>query len=83
MAFGGYTYEGFRDRADELDAQRMNVAKAFEQFKKDNPYATAQELQSHRPDFWRQPLLAFRHGPVRRSPRDCPPKPRGSRRLRA
>ena len=47
MAFGGYTYEGFRDRADELDAQRMNVAKAFEQFKKDNPYATAQELQSY------------------------------------
>jgi len=46
MAFGGYDYEGFRDRTDEMETKRLDVAKAFEEFKKNNPYATASELQS-------------------------------------
>lgn len=45
MAFGGYVYQGFQDRSDELDNQRMKTAKAFEEFKKANPYATTQELR--------------------------------------
>jgi soluble cytochrome b562 len=46
MAFGGYAYEGYRDRTDELETKRLDVAKAYEDFKKNNPYATATELQS-------------------------------------
>ena len=46
MAFGGYAYEGYRDRSDELETKRLDVAKAYEDFKKNNPYATATELQS-------------------------------------
>ena len=46
MAFGGYAYEGYRDRTDELETKRLDVAKAYEDFKKNNPYATAAELQS-------------------------------------
>lgn len=45
MAFGGYVYQGYQDRNDELDNQRMKTAKAFEEFKKANPYATTQELR--------------------------------------
>ena len=46
MAFGGYAYKGYRDRTDEMETKRLDVAKAFEDFKKNNPYATATELQS-------------------------------------
>ena len=45
MAFGGYVYQGYQDRNDELDNQRMKTAKAFEEYKKANPYATTQELR--------------------------------------
>lgn len=47
MAFGGYFNDGFTKRSDQLDSKRLEIAKAFEEFKRLNPYATAQELNSY------------------------------------
>src|SRR5210317_2204490 len=47
MAFGGYFSDGMIQRNDELQSKRLEIAKAFENFKRQNPYATAQELNSY------------------------------------
>lgn len=43
-SFGGYMASGYIDRQDQNEKKRLDVAREFEKFKKDNPYATAAEL---------------------------------------
>lgn len=42
--FGGYWAEGARERTEEIGDKRREILDEFEQWKKDNPYATLQEL---------------------------------------
>lgn len=39
--------EGLLERRDANNLRRVDIAKAFEQFRKENPYATAEELESY------------------------------------
>ena len=39
--------EGLMERRDSNNLRRVDVAKAFDQYRKENPYATAEELESY------------------------------------
>lgn len=39
--------EGLMERRDSNNLRRVDIAKAFDQFRKENPYATAEELESY------------------------------------
>lgn len=44
--YGGYFAKGFQERGDQLKSQRMKVAQAFEEFKRNNPYATYEDFRA-------------------------------------
>lgn len=44
--FTGYAYDAFRDARGEVRRRRSELAQAFEQYKKNNPYATYEDYQN-------------------------------------
>ena len=45
MIFAGFS-EGFREQGEKNYRRRLELAKAFEDFKRNNPYATFAEYQA-------------------------------------